>query len=62
MSFAHVELPFNASPRLVLQTAIAKQLIDPRPLGGDQQALNVVAKLTMRSAGISAFILVSYML
>ena len=34
MSIAQIKFPLDAAPRLVLQLAAAKEVIDPRPLGG----------------------------
>jgi len=45
--FAQVELSFNSAPRLVLQPALAIELIDPLPLGRDQQKLDLVVKLAV---------------
>ena len=45
--FAQVELSFNSAPRLVLQPALTIQLIDPLPLGRDQQKLDLVVKLAV---------------
>jgi hypothetical protein len=40
-----VELPFDPPSRLILQHAAAVELINPLPLGGDQQQLDFVVKL-----------------
>jgi len=40
-----VELPLDSASGLVLQRAAAMELIDPRPLGSDQQQLDLVGKL-----------------
>src|SRR6267143_5472869 len=45
--FAQVELSFNSAPRLVLQPALTIELIDPLPLGRDQQKLDLVVKLAV---------------
>jgi len=47
MSFAQIKLSLDTAPRLVLQFAAAKEVVDSRPLGGDQQAFNFVVKLAM---------------
>jgi hypothetical protein len=44
-SFAQIKLSLDTAPRLVLQLAAAKEVINPPPLGGDQQAFYFVVKL-----------------
>jgi hypothetical protein len=59
VSFAQIKLPFDAAPRLVLQFAAAKEVVDPLALGGEQRAFYFVMKLIMSSDGIIAITLVS---
>ena len=45
--FAHVELPLDAPPRLVVQLAGAKELIDPLALCSNEQAFHFVVALAV---------------
>jgi len=53
-SFAQIKLSLDTAPRLVLQLAAAKEVINPRPLGGDQQAFYFVVKLAIFSDSTTA--------
>jgi hypothetical protein len=43
----HVELSLDPAPRLVIQFAIAEELVDPLPLCGNEQAFNFVVERTV---------------
>lgn len=54
MRLAHVELPLDAAPRVVIQLAVAEEIIDPFALGGNEQTFDLVVKLTVLFAGAVA--------
>ena len=54
MSFAQIKFPLDAAPRLVLQFTAPIEIVNSLPLGGDQQALYFVVKLSLFSAGAIA--------
>lgn len=54
MCFTHVELALDPPPRFILQPAAAIELINLLPLGGEQQELNLVAKLDVLTVAVVA--------
>jgi hypothetical protein len=45
MRLAQIELPLDPAPRLVLQLAAPKEIVDLLPLGGDQLKFDLIVKL-----------------
>jgi hypothetical protein len=61
MSFAHIELPLDAAARLIIQFAIAKEVVDPLPLCGNELAFDFVVKLTVPFGSALAGTAIGYM-
>ena len=47
MSFAQIKFPLDAAPSLVLQFTAPIEIVNSRPLGGDQQEFYFVVTLAM---------------
>ena len=47
-------LPLDAAPRLVVQFAVAEEIVDPFALRGNEQAFDFVVQLTVFFAGAVA--------
>src|SRR5260370_7531302 len=54
MRLAQIELSLDPAPRLVLELAVAKQLVDLVSLGGDQLTFDLVVKLRELSVAVVA--------
>ncbi len=45
LRLAKIELPFDVTSRFVRQLALAKKIVRPAPLGGDEQQLDLILEL-----------------